>query len=104
MTEIASTSWAKREAAQEAAHRVAGVLDVANDVVVRGSGGSERSDTDLAFAVRSALEWDVMVPDVRIRSTVSNGHVTLEGDVDYWHEREDAARAVRNLSGVRGVS
>jgi osmotically-inducible protein OsmY len=97
-------SWAKREAAQEAAHRVAGVLDVANDVIVRFSGGEERSDTDLAFAVRSALEWDVLVPDTRIRSTISHGDVTLEGDVDYAHEREDAVRAVRNLRGVRSVS
>jgi osmotically-inducible protein OsmY len=97
-------SWAKREAAEEAAHRVTGVLDVANDVVVRFPGGAERSDTDLAFAVRSALEWDVLVPDTRIRSTISQGHVTLEGDVDYAHEREDAARAVKNLRGVRSVS
>jgi len=97
-------SWGKREAAQEAAHRVAGVMDVANDVVVRFPGGEERSDTDLAFAVRNALEWDVLVPDVRIRSTVSKGHVTLEGDVDYAHERDDAARAVKNLRGVRSVS
>jgi osmotically-inducible protein OsmY len=97
-------SWAKREAAQEAAHRVPGVLDVANDVVVRFPGGEERSDTDLAFAVRSALEWDVLVPDTRIRSTVSQGHVTLEGDVDYAHERDDAVRAVKNLRGVRSVS
>ena len=95
--------WAKREAAEEAAHRVAGVLDVANDVVVRIPGGAERSDTDLAFAVRSALEWDVLVPDTRIRSTISQGHVTLEGDVDYAHEREDAARAVKNLRGVRSL-
>jgi osmotically-inducible protein OsmY len=83
---------------------VAGVLDVANDVVVRGPGASERSDTELALAVRSALEWDVMVPDVRIRSTISNGQVTLEGEVDCWHEREDAGRAVRNLRSVRAVS
>lgn len=34
------TSWAKRVAAQEAAHRVFGVLDVANDITVKvpGSG------------------------------------------------------------------
>jgi osmotically-inducible protein OsmY len=96
-------SWAKREAAEEAAHRVAGVLDVANDVVVRFPGGAERSDTDLAFAVRSALEWDVLVPDTRIRSTISQGQVTLEGDVDYAHEREDAVRAVKNLRGVRSL-
>lgn len=33
-------SWAKRVAAQEAAHRVAGALDVANDIEVRVPGKS----------------------------------------------------------------
>ena len=36
----AVTSWAKRVAAQEAAHRVIGVLDVANDIKVKTTGGS----------------------------------------------------------------
>ena len=97
------TSWAKRMAAQEAAHRVAGVLDVANDIEVKLPGGQMRSDTEIAQAVRHALEWDVFVPDKRIQSTVSNGWVTLTGAVDAVSEREDAERAVRNLAGVRGV-
>ena len=98
------SSWAKSLAAQEAAHRVAGVLDVANDIKVKVPGDLGRSDTDIAAAVRRALEWDVLVPDARLKSTVSNGWVTLEGTVDCWSERQDAERAVRNLAGVRGVS
>ncbi len=98
------SSWAKRLAAQEAAHRVAGVLDVANDVEVRVPGDLARTDTEIAHAVRHALEWDVLVPEARIRSTVSNGWVTLEGEVDTYAEREDAQRAVQNLTGVRGVT
>jgi osmotically-inducible protein OsmY len=97
-------NWAKRIAAQEAAHRVAGVLDVANDIQVRTSGSPGRTDTEIAAALRQALEWDVLVPDDRIRSTVSEGRVTLEGDVDFWSQREDAERAVRNLAGVRGIT
>jgi osmotically-inducible protein OsmY len=97
------TSWAKRAAAQEAAHRVAGVLDVANDVIVKIPGGLGRSDTEIAHAVRNALEWDVFVPDKDIQSTASNGWVTLTGTVETVSEREDAARAVRNLTGVSGV-
>jgi osmotically-inducible protein OsmY len=94
-------SWGKRIAAQEAAHRVYGLLDVANDVKVKRLG--DRDDTDIAQAVRRALEWDVFVPHDRIRSTVSDGSVTLSGDVDYWMQREDAERTVRNLLGVRNV-
>ncbi len=97
------TSWAKRGAAEEAAHRVIGVLDVANDIVVKLPGGYSQSDTEIAQAVRQALEWDVFVPEEKIRSTVSDGWVTLEGTVERWSQREDAARAVRNLMGVRGV-
>ena len=98
------SSWAKRVAAQEAAHRVAGVLDVANDIKVKLPGDLVRTDTEVAQTVRRALEWDALVPHERIQSTVSNGWVTLEGTVDTWAEREDAERAVQNLIGVRGVT
>jgi osmotically-inducible protein OsmY len=95
------SSWAKKIAAQEAAHRVMGVLDVANDLEVQGL--STRTDADIARAVRIALEWDVFVPHQRIRTTVSQGVVTLEGSADYWSQRDDAQRAIKNLEGVRGI-
>jgi osmotically-inducible protein OsmY len=81
------TSYAKRWAAAEAAHRVIGVLDVANDLKVNVAGGTSRTDTEIAQAVRQTLEWDVFVPDDRIRSTVSDGWVTLEGTVESWSRR-----------------
>ena len=96
--------YAKKYAADEAAHRIAGVQDVANDLEVRVPYADVRSDTDIARAVRHALEWDVMVPDERIQSTVSDGFVTLDGTVDLLRQREDAAAAVRQLTGVRGVA
>ena len=97
------TSWAKRVAAQEAAHRVIGVLDVANDIKVKAAGGLARTDTEIAQAARRALEWDVFVPEAKITSTVTDGWVTLEGAVDTWSQRNAAERAVRNLSGVKLV-
>lgn len=97
-------SYAKKLAAQDAAHRVFGVLDVANDIEVQIPGRIARTDADIAKAVRAALEWDVWVPEKRIKSTVSNGWVTLEGDVDMLRERGDAERAIRRLEGVRGVT
>jgi osmotically-inducible protein OsmY len=96
-------SWAKRVAAQEAARRVIGVLDVANDIQVKVPGGLARTDTEIARAVRRALEWDVLVPEDKITSTVTDGWVTLDGVVERWSERNDAERAVRNLAGVKIV-
>ena len=98
------TSYAKKLAAQKAAHRIAGVLDVANEIVVAPSGDLIRTDEDIARAVRHVLEWDALVPDERIKSTVSDGWVTLEGDVDLWRERDDAERTVLRLEGVIGVT
>ena len=97
------SSYALKIAAQEAAHRVAGVLDVANDIRVEPFDLFARADTEIASAVRNALEWDALVPNERITSTVSDGWVTLEGDVEYWREREDAERAIMRLAGVVGV-
>jgi osmotically-inducible protein OsmY len=96
-------SYAKRLAAQEAAHRVSGVLDVANDVQVKIPGTLERTDTEIAQAVRRALDWDVLVAADRIQTTIEKGVVTLEGTVAFWYQREAAERAVHNLSGVRQV-
>jgi osmotically-inducible protein OsmY len=96
-------NYAKKQAAQEAAHRIAGVLDVANEIEVRPAGVFTRTDADIARAVRHVLQWDAFVPDELIQSTVSDGWVTLEGELNLWREREDAERAVLRLDGVVGV-
>jgi osmotically-inducible protein OsmY len=96
-------SWGRRLAAAEAAHRVFGVKDVVNDIVVRPPDALGLPDSEIASAVRNALIWDVFVPDSRLESSVSEGVVRLEGVVETWRQREDAERAVHNLEGVRAV-
>ena len=96
-------SYAHKVAAVEAVHHVVGVHDVVDEVEVR-SRRQAKADEEIARAVRTALEWDVWVPDDRIQSTVSNGWVTLEGSVDNGQQREDAMRTVERLLGVRGVT
>jgi osmotically-inducible protein OsmY len=97
-------SWAKRIAAKEAAHRVRGVRDVANEVEVHLPGAHGRTDAEVAGAVRHALAWDVFVPHDAITSTVTRAWVTLEGRVESWNQRDAAERAILNLVGVQGVT
>jgi osmotically-inducible protein OsmY len=97
-------SYAKKWAAEEAAHRVRGVKAVANEIEVRLSSSDERSDTDIAAAVVHALEWDAFVPIEKLDVTVSKGWVTLRGEVEWQYQREDAERVVRRVSGVKGVT
>src|SRR5882672_7265437 len=66
-------SFQKKWAAEEAAHRVRGVVAVANDIEVRLPIMAERTDADLAAAAMHALEWDAFVPVDRLRLTVSKG-------------------------------
>ncbi len=97
-------SYGKKVAAAEAAHRAFGVLDVANDIVVRIPGSVGHTDTELAQAVRRALEWNVLVPHDDIQSTVTDRWVTLTGAVQTLRQKKDAERAIRDLEGVRGIS
>ena len=97
-------SYPKRWAAEDAAHRVRGVKAVANEIEVRLPSSSERTDTDIAEAVAHALEWDVVVPLEKLDVTVSKGWVTLNGEVEWQYQKEDAERVVRRLAGVKGVT
>ncbi len=97
-------SYLKKPAAEEAAHRVLGVKAVANDIEVRLPGFAERTDADLAAAVLGALRWDAAIPADKVDVTVSQGWVTLKGEVDHYFQKRDAEPAIDRLSGVRGVS
>jgi len=97
-------SYPMKWAAERAAHRVLGVKAVANDIKVKLPFSSQRDDTDIAKAAASALAWDTQVPHDRIKVTVRDGWVTLEGNVDWHFQKEAAERDVRSLVGVKGVT
>jgi osmotically-inducible protein OsmY len=96
-------TYVKKLAAKRAAHRVGGVLDVVNNLTVEIHDPHKRTDQDLAKAIRNTLEWHVLVPHSKIHSTVSNGHVTLEGEVDSWADQLAAECGIEHLAGVRAV-
>jgi len=97
-------SYLKKVAAEEAAHRVPSVKAVANDIEVRLPGFAERTDADLAAAVVNALKWDAAIPADKVDVTVSQGWVTLKGEVEYYFQKIDAERAARRIAGVKGVT
>ncbi|HVA57772.1 MAG: BON domain-containing protein [Gemmatimonadaceae bacterium] len=96
-------TYAQKYGAVRAAEKVRGVHAVADDLKVRLPQSLMRSDTDIAHAAVSALKWDVEVPDTRIKALVDDGWVSLDGTVDWQFQRLAAERAVRHLSGVKGV-
>ena len=94
-------SYWDKDAAEQAAKRVYGVRAVANDIEVKPS--SVRTDPEIARDAIHELERHVSIPSDRIKVTVKNGWVTLEGTVDWQYQKTLAQSAVKNLRGVTGI-
>lgn len=97
-------SFAEKTTAERVVHRVYGVKAVANDLMVHVPRAFERTDTEIAQAALAALKWNTLVPDDKVTVTVANGWVTLQGMLEWQYQKDAATRAVRELTGVRGVT
>jgi osmotically-inducible protein OsmY len=96
-------TYSKKLAAEKAAKKVAGVKAVAEELTVGISPSYRKTDSEIAAAVISALKWHSAVQDEKIKITVEDGTVKLEGEVDWEYQRNNVKTAVENLTGVRSV-
>jgi osmotically-inducible protein OsmY len=91
-------------AAIHAAQQVRSVAAVACELVVRSPDPLDRSDIDLARDAAHALALNTSVPQHRVRISVSNGWLRLEGTVDTKGQKDAAADAVSSsLAGARNM-
>jgi len=97
-------SYADKWSVERVVSKVKGVKAVANDIEVKLPSSSTRPDPDIAHAAVQALQWNISVPSDRIRVKVESGWLTLEGEVDWYFEKEAAESAVRHLTGLKGVT
>lgn len=96
-------SYPEKLAVERAADRVAGLQNVANELVVEPAPPDRLPDDRLLAAVHRALAADVLVPPGAIRVQVEDGTVVLDGRVAAEAQREAAFRTVAELRGVRNV-
>ena len=96
-------SYAQKLAAERAAWRVKGVKGIAQEIEVRLPGHTRSNDDEIAQRALSILAWSTLVPSGAIRVKVSDGWITLSGQVDWNYQRDAALSEVRKLSGVIGV-
>src|SRR3989440_5657399 len=94
-------SYWEKDAAEKAAKRVYGVRGAANDIEVKLA--TMRTDPEIARDVVHELDSHVSIPSDKIKVTVKNGWVTLEGTVDWKYQKSLAESAVKRLRGVIGV-
>ncbi|HEU4590965.1 MAG TPA: BON domain-containing protein [Steroidobacteraceae bacterium] len=86
--------------AECAAKRVSGVAGVANELKVSSAYADRRADAVLAREAVAAIRADL--PDIagNIKVVVSDGHVTLEGTVEWFWQRQRLEATVRSVEGV----
>ncbi len=89
--------------AERAVQRVAGVKVVAEDIEVVVQGKSERSDTDIAIAVKNALKWHSGVNEDQIEIKVDDGWVYLDGTAEWEYQKIAAENAVKDIVGISKV-
>jgi len=97
-------SYAQKLAAEDAVRRVKDVKGLVEEVTVQLPPDEIRADPDLEMAVANALKWSHSVHGHPIRAVVEAGWLTLEGTVDWQFQKDAAGNAVKDITGLRGVS
>ena len=97
-------SFSQRRAAGQDAKNVDGVYDIDNQLKVSLTGSDRRDDDEIRGAALQNLMWDVEVPSDLVDVKVSDGWVTLKGNVSYQFETDAAYADVSSLYGVIGVT
>lgn len=79
-------SNSKKLAATRAAQRIHGVKVVACDIEVKPKGSI--TDTEIAQAVKNALQWNTIIDEEKIRVRVEDGWIYLDGNVEWEYQKE----------------
>jgi len=95
-------NYAEKLAAERVTLKTYGVSAVANEIEVKPL--FKKTDADIASAALDALQARVDVPHEKIKLTVKDGWITLEGNVDWYYQKNAAEFAVKYLSGVKGLT
>lgn len=95
--------YAQKVAAEEAAWRVKGVKAIAMEIEVRLPGDRKQSDNDIAQRALSIIAWNTTIPSDHVRVKVTDGWVTLSGQLDWNYQRAAVEGEVRRLTGVKGL-
>jgi osmotically-inducible protein OsmY len=94
-------TFMKKWRADEDAHKVNGVIAVANDIRARVTG--ERTDTNIAAAALHALKWNTNVKAEKIPVAVEDGWVTRSRAKWYGNTKSRKLNASDAGSGVSRV-
>jgi osmotically-inducible protein OsmY len=94
-------TYSEKLAAEKATLKTFGVKAVANDIMVKPL--AKVTDSDLAANAIAALAARSNVPEYKIKVTVKNGAIFLDGKVDWKYQKDAAESAVKYLNGATAI-
>ena len=97
-------SYAKKQGAEHAAKMVAGVKAVVGNIGIDFGGLAERADAVIAGELLEAIKWNQQFPHNKVTVKVEHGWVTLEGELTWNYQRDEADKLVNTILGVKGLT
>jgi osmotically-inducible protein OsmY len=89
-------TYSQKIRVEETVLKLAGVRSISQEKQIEVA-QLNKKDTDIAQSVLDALKWP-------IRVKVEEGAITLEGQVEWYYQRESAKKVVADLVGSRDIN
>ena len=99
-----ATSYIEKWAAVNAVKRINGVQAIIDEIEVNIPDAYYRTDADIAAAVADGIARSTTIPLDTVEVIVSDGLVSLLGEVEWWYQQNAAVDLVQQMMGVTGVS
>jgi VCBS repeat-containing protein len=81
-----------------------GVKAVVEKIEIKLGDWAKITDGEIAIEVLNAFNWNWDVPKDKIKVKVEAGWLTLDGEVNWYYQKEAAKKSVKTLNGVKGVN
>jgi len=97
-------NYSEKRAAENAALRISGVKAVAEDITVKVVARDKKNDTDIALAIINSLKWNSAIQEDKIKITVEDGWVVMDGEVEWNYQKDIIRNTIENIYGVKGIT
>ena len=99
-----ATSYIEKWAAVNAVKRVTGVKAITDEIEVKIPDIDRRADADIALAAADLIAWSTTIPLDTVEVIVSDGWVSLAGEVEWWYQQNAVINLIQQMLGVTGIS
>ena len=95
------SSYIKKSQAVDTAKKITGVKAVVEKIEIEFNTNDEKSEAEIAVGVLNALKSNRDIPFDRLQIEVEDGHVTLDGKLEWNHQKQAAQQLAGTIDGIK---